>query len=105
MIPVIMMKRLKYLRYFFQYLSDRQVPWFRKLWFYLVILYFVSPIDLLPDLLIPGLGWLDDLLIILWSVFKLLQALEGYAITQGDGPADPNSKVIYIKKYKYRSRP
>ncbi|MCL6590392.1 MAG: DUF1232 domain-containing protein [Firmicutes bacterium] len=77
------MKRLKHLRYFFRYLSDRNVFWIKKLWIYLVIIYFISPIDFFPDL-IPGLGWIDDLMMLLWSVPKLLQTLEEYANLQAD---------------------
>lgn len=40
-------------------------------------LYFVSPIDLVPDL-IPGLGFLDDLVILVLSLSKLVRVLEEY---------------------------
>lgn len=45
-------------------ISDRRVSWSLKLIPILALVYFVSPIDLLPDFLIPGLGSLDDLAII-----------------------------------------
>jgi uncharacterized membrane protein YkvA (DUF1232 family) len=99
-----MMKRLKYLRYFFGYLRDRKVPWLQKIWIYLVIIYFLSPIDLLPDLILPGLGWIDDLLILLWAVPKLLRTLEDYANFPAEGIGNSKSNVISLKKYKYRSR-
>lgn len=41
----------------------------------LALLYFLSPIDLVPDV-IPGTGFLDDVLVVLGSLaFELLQIL------------------------------
>ena len=68
---------LRYLRYCFRYLFDTEVPFSKKIWILLVVLYFISPIDLVPDL-IPGLGFLDDLLILVLSLNKLLRVLEEY---------------------------
>lgn len=34
-------------------------------------LYLVSPVDAIPDF-VPALGWIDDLLVILWTVFKIM---------------------------------
>ncbi|HDS16056.1 MAG TPA: DUF1232 domain-containing protein [Proteobacteria bacterium] len=45
-------------------LGDRRVPFYYKLIPSGALLYFLSPYDLLPDLVIPGLGQLDDLLIL-----------------------------------------
>jgi uncharacterized membrane protein YkvA (DUF1232 family) len=95
---VISMKRLKYLRYFFRYLFDREVPVFKKIWIYLVIIYFLSPIDFLPDRF-PGLGWIDDLLILLWSVPKLLRTLEEYANSRTGQTANPNGPTIDDVEY------
>src|SRR5579871_4817192 len=40
-----------------------RTPFVAKLLFVLALLYAADPFDLIPDL-IPGLGWLDDLLIV-----------------------------------------
>lgn len=45
---------------FFSYVRDPRVSLWRKLAGVLAVVYFVSPIDALPDF-IPVLGWLDDL--------------------------------------------
>ncbi len=45
-------------------LSDRRVPWGLKLIPAAGLVYLLSPWDLLPDFVIPGLGQLDDLLIL-----------------------------------------
>ncbi|MBN1137338.1 MAG: DUF1232 domain-containing protein [Anaerolineae bacterium] len=48
--------------------NDRRVSGWVKLIPIAGLAYLLSPIDLLPDLLIPGLGELDDLTIILVSL-------------------------------------
>ena len=45
-------------------LQDRRVPGWLKLIPAAAVVYFLSPIDLLPDLMLPGLGELDDLAIL-----------------------------------------
>lgn len=45
-------------------LQDRRVPTWLKLIPAAAVVYFLSPIDLLPDLMLPGLGELDDLAIL-----------------------------------------
>lgn len=50
---------------FVLYLSykDPRVPWYAKLFAFVVVAYAFSPIDLIPDF-IPIIGYLDDLLIV-----------------------------------------
>ena len=45
-------------------MGDRRVPFYLKLIPLAAVIYFFSPYDLLPDLVIPGLGQVDDLLVI-----------------------------------------
>lgn len=44
----------------------------RAVWILLAILYIVSPIDLVPDV-VPVVGWLDDVAV-LFAAFKQLAA-------------------------------
>ncbi len=37
----------------------------------LIALYIASPVDIIPDF-VPVAGWLDDLLVILWTIFKIM---------------------------------
>ena len=49
-------------------------PWWAKGLVILILLYGISPVDLIPDL-VPLLGWLDDvtlLLVLLWGWEKCL---------------------------------
>ena len=52
------------LKMIWQVLKDRRTPLWSKGAFVLVTaIYLVSPIDLIPDVIL-GLGWLDDLIVI-----------------------------------------
>ena len=42
--------------------------------FLLAILYIVSPIDFIPDF-IPGIGWIDDIIVGLIGVFPIFREL------------------------------
>jgi len=44
-------------------LKDRRVPFFLKLLVYGAIAYVLSPYDLIPDFLVPFLGYFEDILI------------------------------------------
>ncbi|MCD6533278.1 MAG: DUF1232 domain-containing protein [Deltaproteobacteria bacterium] len=48
-------------------MGDRRVPFYLKLIPLFAVAYFFSPYDLLPDFIIPGLGQVDDLLVIFLS--------------------------------------
>ena len=53
-------------------LRDRRVPVWIKLIPVGAVIYLISPIDLIPDLIFPGLGELDDLAILLLSAKALV---------------------------------
>lgn len=53
-------------------LRDSRVPTWVKLIPAAAVAYLVSPVDLLPDLLIPGLGQMDDLAVLLLSAKALV---------------------------------
>ncbi len=71
------MNFLANLRYALRYLADPKVPLRRKVWPCLVLLYFLSPIDFLPDLF-PGIGWLDDLVVLFVGLAWFSRELQGY---------------------------
>lgn len=62
-------------------LVDRQVPGWVKLIPIAGIAYLISPVDLIPDWLVPGLGELDDLAILLLSA-KLFVNLSPPAVVR-----------------------
>ena len=49
-------------------LNDGRVPGWVKLIPFAALLYFLSPIDLLPDWVFPGLGEVDDIVVILLAL-------------------------------------
>jgi uncharacterized membrane protein YkvA (DUF1232 family) len=56
-------------------LGDRRVPLRRKLLLGALVAYLVSPIDIIPDF-IPGLGQMDDLLILVLVLHGLLSSVD-----------------------------
>jgi uncharacterized membrane protein YkvA (DUF1232 family) len=64
------------IRALFFALLDRRAPWHARLIALAVVAYAVWPFDLIPDF-VPGVGWLDDLVIVpagLWLAYRLLPA-------------------------------
>jgi uncharacterized membrane protein YkvA (DUF1232 family) len=53
-------------------LKDRRVPFLGKLSFALALAYVLWPMDLIPELLIPVIGSLDDLAVLIVGVRILL---------------------------------
>ncbi|MGA1841910.1 MAG: YkvA family protein [bacterium] len=64
----------KFAKVFGRLMRDRRVPWYAKAMPCLAIAYIISPIDLIPGLLVPIIGGLDDL-IALFLGFKGLVSL------------------------------
>lgn len=55
---------------------DSRTPWYARLFSLLVVLYALSPVDLVPDF-IPVLGYVDDLLLVpvgVWIALKMIPA-------------------------------
>jgi len=61
----------------FRYLFDSGVPFYKKLLIIGGLLYFILPIDLLPDPVL-GFGFIDDGVIFLFILMKLYDELERY---------------------------
>ncbi len=53
-------------------MGDKRVPWYLKAIVYGAIAYVISPFDLLPDYLIPVLGYIEDLFIFYFSLKFLI---------------------------------
>jgi uncharacterized membrane protein YkvA (DUF1232 family) len=62
---------LKSIRYFFDYLKDKEVPFFKKGLILGSFLYFVLPTDIVPDFIL-AVGWLDDAAVaaFIWNAVK-----------------------------------
>ena len=62
-----------------QFIRDPEIPWSRKAMAAGSLLYLVSPLDAVPDV-IPGGGLLDDVAVILFVVRILAGPLKKYAV-------------------------
>ena len=51
-------------RMFWRLTTDRRVPRYLKLLPIVGVVYFVAPLDLIPDFPLVGLGWLDDIVVL-----------------------------------------
>ena len=65
----------------------RTIPWRSVIFLTAAIAYVVSPLDLIPDVLVP-VGWTDDILVmaVAWSMVK--QDLRAYCAWKGLSPAE-----------------
>ncbi|NMC58790.1 MAG: DUF1232 domain-containing protein [Candidatus Methanofastidiosa archaeon] len=53
---------------------DPRVPWYVKALILILLGYFISPIDLIPDF-IPFIGYLDDLIIISLTIYLIIKLM------------------------------
>jgi len=57
------------------------MPWLPKILALLVVGYFLSPIDLIPDF-IPVLGYLDDLILLPISIYFIMKLVPDTVLTE-----------------------
>ncbi len=54
-----------------QFLRDRTVPFWKKGLLLMGLLYIISPVDAVPEIILPFIGWLDDIglltLLTMWT--------------------------------------
>lgn len=54
---------------------DKRAPILPKAVLVLAVIYFLSPLDLLPDFTIPGLGYIDDIVILALALKYFIKAM------------------------------
>ncbi|TDR50505.1 uncharacterized membrane protein YkvA (DUF1232 family) [Halomonas ventosae] len=64
----------------------RPVPWGAFLWMLAALAYLVSPLDLIPDMLVL-LGLVDDVVIVGWLLTRVDRRLAGYRAWRESGSA------------------
>lgn len=72
---------MKNIKYVFYYIKDRKVPWYKKALIAGSLLYFILPIDIVPDYII-ALGWLDDAAVAAFIWNALRSEISDYADAQ-----------------------
>ncbi len=70
-------KILSHLKALKKYMMDGDVKWYRKSVVIAALVYFITPIDAMPDFA-PLLGYLDDIGIIAWTVKFLGDEINSY---------------------------
>lgn len=68
---------VRHLRALGKYLLDKNVKWYRKAIAAAALIYFLTPVDSIPDF-IPFAGFLDDIGIIAWTIRFLGKEIERY---------------------------
>jgi len=81
----------KLLRLVLRLMQDRRVPLLGKLAVVAACVYVVSPIDLLPDFVLPVLGYTDDLAILLAALRFLFNLTPANVLQEHLGEFDPRS--------------
>jgi uncharacterized membrane protein YkvA (DUF1232 family) len=61
-----------FMRLSWRLLRDRRVPAYLKSLVVLALLYVVSPFDIIPDFLFPGMGYVDDATLLLLIGYYLI---------------------------------
>ncbi len=83
---------------FFAY-RDPRTPWYARVFSALVVAYFLSPIDLVPDF-IPILGYLDDLILVPLGITLALKMIPPEVLSdarsQAANPIINKSTSIFV---------
>ncbi len=69
-----------------QFFLDHRASPFAKLFMLFAVLYVISPVDLVPDIMVI-IGWLDDLAIAAASATSLFMAVRSYRLKSAQQPA------------------
>ncbi|MCB2155802.1 DUF1232 domain-containing protein [bacterium] len=59
------------------------IDWTYKAKIIAALLYFIAPIDIIPDF-IPGLGYIDDAVVIGYTIKALKDLIEAYKVYRGE---------------------
>lgn len=68
---------LKHINALRKYLINKDVKWYRKSVVVAAIIYFITPVDAIPDFA-PFLGYLDDIGVIAWTIKFLGEEIRSY---------------------------
>ncbi|XXF78870.1 DUF1232 domain-containing protein [Myxococcaceae bacterium GXIMD 01537] len=85
---------------FFRYVRDPRVALWRKLAGVLAIVYFLSPVDAVPDFM-PVLGWLDDLGVLSAAAIFLMREVQRWSPPAEDVPRDEegNPRAPFLRRH------
>lgn len=78
----------------YNYLKDESVKWYRKLIVVSALLYFIAPIDTVPDLA-PLVGYLDDLGVIAAAIKYIGSEIKPYYRYQPSKKKDEEETTLF----------
>lgn len=94
----------KKLRFLMIYLTDSKVSIVKKLWVLAPLVYLLLPTDLIPDFLL-GLGFMDDILVILLLFGKIQRDLKLYIMKHNQSRNQTeNRSVVENIEYKIHDK-
>lgn len=96
---MILFKNLGNIRYVFRLLKDESVPKWNKAVLIFALVYFFLPVDFIPEAVFPGLGYLDDLMVILGALNSLSDIFAGYRATKQEDKTP--GKIIMSEDIEY----
>jgi uncharacterized membrane protein YkvA (DUF1232 family) len=70
----------------------REVPWKTIVLVLAALVYFLNPLDMIPDAML-GIGYLDDATVIAWVLRSVKRDLERFAAWEAAHDAAPATKV------------
>jgi len=98
------MEEIGGVRAFFAMLRDVRkgrypAPWGMFAWIFLFIVYFISPIDLIPDFIFPPLGFTDDAAFAFFTYKSIKKEVKKYKESLARAAAENNKRGLdYDKK-------
>ncbi len=76
-------------------LKDKKVPFYLKLFVYGAIVYVLSPYDLIPDFLVPFLGFFEDIIIGILCLIGLVKGSPPEVVAEHVKAIDTENKQKY----------
>ena len=78
----IITKLPQYVRLSFRLMADSRVPFHLKLVYAGILVYVVSPFDLIPEAILPPLGYAEDIVLFLVGLHNLIKFSPTEVVTE-----------------------
>lgn len=86
-------------RLIFKFLFDKNIPFRKKLWIILPLIYILSPIDLIPFPVL-GFSFIDDLVVFIYLMSVVNDKVNKYYDEDEEKENIDNDKIIESVDYK-----
>ncbi|WP_432664620.1 DUF1232 domain-containing protein [Wukongibacter baidiensis] len=92
----------------YKYLLDKEVRIIKKILVIAMIIYVISPLDLIPEAVL-GFGFVDDAMVAIYVITSISKELDKYTSTKEEGKEqekakDERGKVINLAEYEARDK-